>query len=275
MAYISSSDIKMYPTARRDDDFDRNARLNTEQNLVSIINRLTNIDSFVIQGLSIENGSLTAGSCNIHGYVFNILNDLSITVSGNSSNNMLALQIRIKKQGDVEELIAKTSDESGFSFERCAINALHPGVSAVILHNQEKVGYIGQIHPQVQKKLGLKQPVFLFEMKLSSLSTRKLPVYTEISKFPSIKRDLAIVLDSDIAVADILKAVRNLGGDLVIDATIFDIYQGEGLPEGKKSIAFSITLQTADRTLEDNDVIAVVEKICAGLNKDFGATLRE
>lgn len=178
-------------------------------------------------------------------------------------------------KGDVEELIAKTSDESGFSFERCAINALHPGVSAVILHNQEKVGYIGQIHPQVQKKLGLKQPVFLFEMKLSSLSTRKLPVYTEISKFPSIKRDLAIVLDSDIAVADILKAVRNLGGDLVIDATIFDIYQGEGLPEGKKSIAFSITLQTADRTLEDNDVIAVVEKICAGLNKDFGATLRE
>lgn len=106
MAYISSSDIKMYPTARRDDDFDRNARLNTEQNLVSIINRLTNIDSFVIQGLSIENGSLTAGSCNIHGYVFNILNDLSITVSGSSSNNMLALQIRIKKQGDVEELIA-------------------------------------------------------------------------------------------------------------------------------------------------------------------------
>lgn len=178
-------------------------------------------------------------------------------------------------KGDVEELISKTCDISSFSFERTDINALHPGVSAVILHNGEKVGYIGQIHPQVQKKLGLKQPVYLFEMTMNSLSTRKLPEYTEITKFPSINRDLAIVIDTDVEAQTIINAVRNYGGELVNKVNIFDIYQGEGLAEGKKSLAFSISLQASDRTLEDSDVTSVIEKICQGLNKDFGAVLRE
>lgn len=178
-------------------------------------------------------------------------------------------------KGDVERLIGITCEEGSFSFEKCDIPALHPGVSAVISHNNKKVGYIGLIHPSVEKKLGLKHHVFLFEMQMSALKERKIPSYTEVSKFPSIRRDFAIVIDKAVAADEIVASVKRNGGNLVTNVNIFDVYQGEGLADNKKSIAFSITLQTPERTLEDADITAVSDAIINGLNKDLNAELRD
>ncbi|MDD6177525.1 MAG: phenylalanine--tRNA ligase subunit beta [Ruminobacter sp.] len=177
-------------------------------------------------------------------------------------------------KGDVEELINKTCDSESFTFKSASIEALHPGISAVILRDGKEVGFVGLIHPLLQKKLGLKQPVFLFELTLDSLSQRKLPSYKEVSKFPSIKRDLAIVIDKSVEASEVIKVAKKHGGKLLTDVTIFDIYEGEGLEEGKKSLAFSITMQTPERTLEDSDVSGVVDSVVKGLGDDLGASLR-
>lgn len=178
-------------------------------------------------------------------------------------------------KGDVESLIGITSDEDSFTFKKCDIPALHPGVSAIILHKGVEIGYIGLIHPLVEKKLGLKQHVFLFEMKMSVLKERKLPAYTEVSKFPSIRRDFAIVIDREVSANDVIDSVSRNGGKLVTNVNVFDIYEGEGLAENKKSLAFSITMQTPERTLEDVDVTAVTDAIISGLNKELQAELRD
>ncbi len=178
-------------------------------------------------------------------------------------------------KGDVEELLAVTANSSAFKFVRCDIPALHPGISAAITLNGKTVGYLGLIHPQLQKKLGLKQQVFLFELQLSALQTRVLPTYCELSKFPANKRDFAIVIDKTVTAEDVYNTVVKHGGALVTDVTIFDVYEGANLPENKKSMAFSITVQDATRTLEEDDIKAIAVAITNGLATDLNAKLRE
>ena len=178
-------------------------------------------------------------------------------------------------KGDVEALLAATDNLEAFTFERCDIPALHPGISAQIKKDGEVVGYAGLIHPSIEKKLGLKRSAFLFELKLSALQTKVIPSYAEVSKYPSIKRDFAIVVDNNVQSSDIISAVKKHGGQLVVDANVFDVFVGADLGEGKKSLAFSIILQTTERTLEDTDITNVSNSIIEGLKNDFNALLRE
>ena len=178
-------------------------------------------------------------------------------------------------KGDVEAILATTGFVDEFSFVRSANVALHPGVSADIVRNGVVVGSFGLIHPSVEKQLGLKHHVFLFEIKMSALAVRALPSYNEVSKFPSISRDLAIVVDKTVSCADLMAAAKKYGGKYMTSVKVFDLYEGENMAEGKKSIAFTMVLQAVEKTLEETDITSAVEAVVNGLKADFGALLRE
>ena len=134
---------------------------------------------------------------------------------------------------------------------------------------------MGLIHPLVQKALGLKKKVFLFQLKMRALTTRSITSYADFSKFPSIRRDFAIVIDSGVPAVKILNTVKKNAGDLLQDISIFDIYEGENIAAGKKSLAFSVVLQAQDRTLEDAAIQEISDRIVGSLRETYGAELRE
>lgn len=148
---------------------------------------------------------------------------------------------------------------------------MHPGKSAVISVNNDVVGIIGRITPEISK-----EEVYAMEINLDKLLAKKVGKmkYKELSKFPTVKKDLAIIVDKKELAQDTLKTIKSSGGKLLQDAKVFDIYEGKGIPENKKSIAFSITLGSQDRTLTDEEINGTMEKIIKGLENKNGANLR-
>ncbi len=153
--------------------------------------------------------------------------------------------------------------------------ALHPGQTAVIKLNDREAGWLGRIHPAIAGNHDLDPETFLFELEVDALKNTELVQFQAISRYPSIRRDLAMVVDSELPAGDLQSAVTELGGELLRDMVIFDVYQGEGIETGRKSIAFGLILQDSSRTLTDEDVEAVVTRVTDGLRGKFGAQLRE
>ncbi len=149
---------------------------------------------------------------------------------------------------------------------------MHPGKSAVISVNNDIIGIIGRINPEISK-----EEVYVMEINLDKLLAKKVGKmkYKELSKFPAVKKDLAILVDRMVLAQDLLKTIKNNGGKLLQDASVFDLYEGKGIPEGKKSIAFTITLGASDRTLKDEEINECLEKIIKGLESKHGAELRK
>ena len=177
-------------------------------------------------------------------------------------------------KGDVEALLALTGSDN-FSFEPGEHKALHPGQTAVIKRDGKTIGYVGALHPSVQKTLDISQKVYLFELVLPEIRRRSLPQFKELSKYPEVRRDFAVIVDEKISAAAILKNVRETAGSLLTNLVLFDVYQGANLEAGKKSIAFGITLQDSARTLQDEDINPIVERVVASLKETFNVTLRE
>lgn len=175
-------------------------------------------------------------------------------------------------KGDVEALLQATN--KSYDFETLHMDILHPGQAAEIIVDGHAVGYIGKIHPQVQQEIDLDMDAFVFQMDLAPLSERKLPEFKPLSKFPSIRRDLALVVEDSVKAGELLDFIVKNGGKLLTDAHIFDIYKGEHLEPGKKSIALAMTLRHPDKTLEDAEINAVVDKVVSGLAEQYGAVLR-
>lgn len=178
-------------------------------------------------------------------------------------------------KGDVEALLALTGKADEFRFVADQHSALHPGQSAAIFKGDKLVGYIGAIHPQYEKALGLSGRTFVFELELASVTERSIPVAQAVSKYPSIQRDLAIVVKATIPAGEIFTAIENIGVNHLVDLHLFDVYQGAGVAEGYRSLALSLTLQHPERTLEDNEINAAVKTVVEMLTSEFGATLRE
>ena len=147
----------------------------------------------------------------------------------------------------------------------------HPYQTAQISVNNDVVGIIGKLHPNCTK-----DNVYVLEINLDKLLEKKTGKmkYKEISKFPSVKKDLAVVIDKDITSEEIAKQIKKLAGNLLIGSKIFDVYTGENIEENKKSIAYSLEFGAADRTLTDDEINAILEKIIAGLEKQ-GAIIRK
>ena len=177
-------------------------------------------------------------------------------------------------KGDVENILGITCKAQDFEFRRSSNQALHPGQSADIYLNGECVGYVGMLHPHAQKELGIKQSVAVFEIKCEAICKRKVPVYEDISKFPAVRRDLAFVVNKDVKAADLCSLIRKIGGSLVKQVVIFDVFEGEFLGEDKRSIALGVIIQDPNTTLEDKQTDALVEDIVKACNKELGATLR-
>lgn len=153
--------------------------------------------------------------------------------------------------------------------------ALHPGKSASIIHRQKIIGCLGELHPTLAQEFDINQSLYLFDLDLESIMDLSLPAYEAISKFPAIRRDVALVVAADVPAEKIREKILDSGGELLKNVQIFDIYQGKGIEAGKKSIALSLIFQHVSRTLVDTEINDFMQKIIEMLHKVFNATLRD
>ncbi len=154
---------------------------------------------------------------------------------------------------------------------------LHPGRFAYFLIGNERVGFVGELHPETAALWDLEQPVFLFELdfvRLAALAVARVPTYRELSRFPSVERDLALVLRERIPAVEVERAIQNSGVEIVEDVRIFDVYRGKGVPAGQKSIGVTLTFACSDRTLTDAEIDCGMERILTSVQRELGATLR-
>ena len=177
-------------------------------------------------------------------------------------------------KGVAEEILDYLGYNGRYSFVRNLEKLpeeLHPGQSAIISVNNDMVGIIGKIHPQVEK-----EDVYILEIDLDRLLSKRVGKmkYKEISKFPNIKKDLSIVVDAKLPAQEIGMKIKKLAGSALESYEVFAVYTGIGIEEGKKSISFSLTFGKSDRTLTDDEINEVMNKIIAGLEKDLKAELR-
>ncbi|WP_421865283.1 phenylalanine--tRNA ligase subunit beta [Motiliproteus sp.] len=177
-------------------------------------------------------------------------------------------------KGDLEALLAVNGDANAFEFEAAQHEALHPGQTAAIKRDGELVGYVGALHPSLCKDLGLNGPVFLFELALDAVMVDRLPTFSELSKYPGTSRDMALVVDQQVAVAKVLQLTREKAGEWLKDVTLFDVYSGEGIENGKKSLALSLTWQHPSHTLNDEEVNQFFDAVVSAAKQQLGAALR-
>ncbi len=177
-------------------------------------------------------------------------------------------------KGDLESLIAMGGEPEAWRFEPGGHPALHPGQSARILYRGEQIGWIGALHPGVRAGLGLKVEAFLFEVRQDALVRGRLPSFEPLSRFPEVRRDLAFLLDECRPVQSLLDCVRRQAGQWLQELSLFDVYQGKGVPEGAKSVALGLTWQHPSRTLNDEEINQLVDAIVAESHQHLGAELR-
>ena len=176
-------------------------------------------------------------------------------------------------KADVEALLNVTVNKDAFSVQRTTEKFLHPGQGADLYKDGVKVGYFGMLHPTTQKALGFKQKVGVFEILRSAIETRVVPSYHAISKFPSVRRDFAFVIDKSVAVNDLITLIKQVGGALVQDVKIFDVFEDASLGD-KHSVALGVIAQAVERTLEDTEVDTLATSIVEAAKEKFGAVLR-
>ena len=180
-------------------------------------------------------------------------------------------------KADVTAVLALTGKrEETFSYTSTSHAALHPGQAAQIQDDKQRtLGMIGVMHPAAVQALDINAAPVLFEVELDTLAAAHVPRFRELSKFPAIRRDLAVVVDEAVAAESLRDAIRAAAGDLLQELQLFDLYRGKGIDSEKKSLALGLTLQDSSRTLADEDVDLVVRRVLARLGEQFGATLRE
>ena len=181
-------------------------------------------------------------------------------------------------KGDVEALLHKGGVAGEFRFEKGSHPAMHPGQCAALVRKEgcdgKVVGHVGTLHPTLKKSLGLDNEVFLFEARLDAVTKGKVTRFEPLSKFPEVRRDLALIVKQEVVADNLCEVVRQEAGELLTDVRIFDVYAGKGIEEGHKSLALGMKLQHAERTLKDEEVNQLVDAIVSRLEKDFSATLR-
>ncbi len=177
-------------------------------------------------------------------------------------------------KGDLEALFASCA----LCFAKTSHPALHPGRSATVTLDGREIGFLGELHPQWVQKYelagsGSGAPV-VFELDLETWLAVAMPTYGEVSRFPGVTRDLALTVAREQALGPLLDALRKAGPAFVQEVQLFDVYQGKGLPEGRKSLAFHIVMQDTARTLADAEIDAAMAKLVEVASTDFGADLR-
>lgn len=178
-------------------------------------------------------------------------------------------------KSDVEALLALTATREEFSFRPARHPALHPGRSAEIRRADQAVGWIGELHPALTARLELPAPPMLFELTAERAFAARCPRYQGISRFPAVRRDLALVVNRDVNAAALVEAVRQAAPAVLREVTVFDIYAGPQVGPSEKSVAMGLILQDASRTLTDAEVDRVLAAVTAAVSRQFNARIRE
>jgi phenylalanyl-tRNA synthetase beta chain len=177
-------------------------------------------------------------------------------------------------KGDLEAVIARTGRATDFTFSAATHPALHPGQTAAVLDHGKPVGLIGALHPEVQQQLGIDHPVYVFEIEREALMASRQPVFTSLSRFPEVRRDLAIVVARELPVAMLCETARQAAGECLTNLKVFDVYCGEHIETHRKSVALGLTFQHASRTLNEVEIVEWVDGVLAALGEHHGAELR-
>ncbi|WP_277850577.1 phenylalanine--tRNA ligase subunit beta [Moellerella wisconsensis] len=178
-------------------------------------------------------------------------------------------------KGDVEAVLELTGKLNQITFKQEAHFALHPGQSAGIYLENEYIGFIGVIHPELERKLDLNSRTVVFEIRWDAIAERILPDAKQISRYPANRRDIAVVIPENVAAADVLAECKKVGINHIVGINLFDVYCGEGIAEGYKSLAISLTFQDTQRTMEEEEITATVDQCVAALKQRFQASLRD
>lgn len=207
------------------------------------------------------------------------------TVAGIACGGRLPEQWGVTKQmrgpadfydvkSDLEALFAATGDASSFVFEAGTQSALHPGRTARVLRRGMIVGWLGELHPVLVKSLDFTYAPVLFELDFAAIAVQRAP-YREISRYPQVRRDLAVVIDEAVTLSTLTERVTLVTSSLLRSLRIFDVYRGPGLEEGRKSVALGLIFQDISRTLTEQDVERLMASVVTDLRENLNARIRE
>ncbi len=178
-------------------------------------------------------------------------------------------------KADVEALFALTGRSAAISYVARAHDMLHPGRSAAVLDAKTCVGWLGQLQPELARKLEIRDPPWIFELAIDPSFRSEVPVFTDISRYPAIRRDLAVVVDESVTLDELRKSVNLAAKGLLRDLHVFDVYRGKGVEPGRKSIALGLILQETSRTLTDGEADTVIAAVVERVKGDLKAGIRE
>ncbi|HAZ76872.1 MAG TPA: phenylalanine--tRNA ligase subunit beta, partial [Enterobacteriaceae bacterium] len=178
-------------------------------------------------------------------------------------------------KGDLESILDLTGKLGDIQFKAEANPALHPGQSAAIYLKGERIGFIGVVHPELERKLDLNGRTLVFELEWNAIADRVISQAREVSRFPANRRDIAVVVTENVPAADVLAECKKVGVNQVVGVNLFDVYRGKGVAEGYKSLAITLILQDTGRTLEEEEIAATVARCVEALKERFQASLRD
>lgn len=177
-------------------------------------------------------------------------------------------------KSDVEALLALGGEPGSCRFEETAHPALHPGQCAAIRRGDEVVGTLGALHPALAAELDVSGSTYLFEIAISALNMGVLPTFAPLSRFPAIRRDLAVIVDEAVSAQAVQDCIGQAASHVLKKLQLFDVYRGEGIDSGRKSLAYGLVLQDSSKTLTDDDVDILIDAVLAALSDQLGGTLR-
>jgi phenylalanyl-tRNA synthetase beta chain len=178
-------------------------------------------------------------------------------------------------KSDLESLLRMSGCQDNFTFVAAEHPALQPGQAAELHRDKVSVGVIGKLHPRVSRQFGIKKDVYVFALNAEPAFDSEVPTAAEVSRFPAIRRDIAVIVDDEISASQIVATVRSAAPELIRSVVIFDIYRGDGIEAGRKSIALGLILQETSRTLTDEDADSAKDAAVRKLEQEFAARLRE
>ena len=175
-------------------------------------------------------------------------------------------------KGEIEALL-QAADQT-LTFRPAVRPGLHDGQTAEILLGEDVIGIMGRIHPRTASQMNLPEQTLVAELTLASAVSRVLPDYQDISKFPEVRRDIALLVSRDIPSAAVVDCARSAAGSSLADARIFDVYEGDGVAENEKSLAIGLTFRDQSRTLTDEEISESLAQVIESLGEKLGARLR-
>lgn len=178
-------------------------------------------------------------------------------------------------KGDIEAVLGLGQMASQFTFRKGSHAAMHPGQCAEVVRDGEVIGHIGAIHPLMAKALDVPTALYMVELDMQAVLAGKVTAFEALSKFPEVRRDLALLVKIEVNAGDIEQVIEQSAGELLRKINTFDVYAGKGIEEGHKSLALSLTLQHPSRTLKDDEINALIEQVVQQLKTQLQASLRQ